>query len=195
MKPESKFWQEVKKNLTNISFTRLESWASAGVPDLLCYNKNNIFFTVELKVAAKEHLRLSPHQISFHVKHPVNSFILKKSLGPCSVKLYTGSQVLALANREPCAPIAESWPAVQRVFDSLSMWHNAAAQVRACGRVPPLFFIFCACALVLVACCLRPGTACARFVFVFVSLCSKTSSAGCVPGSWPVDNYLICLNN
>jgi hypothetical protein len=40
MKPESKFWQEVKKNITGISFTRLESWASAGVPDLLCYNKN-----------------------------------------------------------------------------------------------------------------------------------------------------------
>ena len=33
MKPESKFWQEVKKNITGISFTRLESWASAGVPD------------------------------------------------------------------------------------------------------------------------------------------------------------------
>ena len=41
MRPESKFWHEVKKNITEISFTRLESWASAGLPDLLCYNKNN----------------------------------------------------------------------------------------------------------------------------------------------------------
>ena len=49
-KDESKFWQEVKKNLTEISFTRLESWASAGVPDLLCYNKKGKFFTIELKV-------------------------------------------------------------------------------------------------------------------------------------------------
>jgi hypothetical protein len=62
LKPESKFWQEVKKNLKDISFTRLESWASSGVPDLLCYNKNGVFFTVELKVAIKEHVRLSPHQ-------------------------------------------------------------------------------------------------------------------------------------
>jgi hypothetical protein len=29
MKPESKFWLEVKKNIKEISFTRLESWASA----------------------------------------------------------------------------------------------------------------------------------------------------------------------
>jgi hypothetical protein len=36
-KDESKLWQEVKKKITQISFTRLESWASAGVPDLLCY--------------------------------------------------------------------------------------------------------------------------------------------------------------
>jgi hypothetical protein len=58
LKPESKFWQEVKKNLKDISFTRLESWASSGVPDLLCYNKNGVFFTVELKVAIREHVRL-----------------------------------------------------------------------------------------------------------------------------------------
>ena len=121
MKPESKFWQEVKRNLKDISFTRLESWASAGVPDLLCYNKNGIFFTVELKVANKEHVKLSPHQISFHVKHPRNSFILKKSVSRGQPELYPGSVVLALANREPCSPIAESWPMVQGVFDSLSM--------------------------------------------------------------------------
>jgi hypothetical protein len=62
LKPESKFWQEVKKNLKDISFTRLESWASSGVPDLLCYNKNGVFFTVELKVAIREHVRLSPQK-------------------------------------------------------------------------------------------------------------------------------------
>ena len=113
MKPESKFWQEVKKNITEISFTRLESWASAGVPDLLCYNKNNKFFTIELKVTKGDFPRFSPHQISFHVRHPHNTFILKKSLGPWSVKLYEGSQIMQLVNHEPCTPIAESWSKVQ----------------------------------------------------------------------------------
>jgi Holliday junction resolvase len=113
MKPESKFWQEVKKNITGISFTRLESWASAGVPDLLCYNNNGKFFTIELKVTKGNSIRFSPHQISFHIKHPKNSFILKKALGPLSIKLYEGSKILELHKREPCSCIAEGWTKVQ----------------------------------------------------------------------------------
>ena len=116
MKPESKFWLEVKKNIKEISFTRLESWASAGVPDLLCCNKNGKFFTVELKVSSSQGIRFSPHQIAFHVKHPHNTFILKKALGPLSIKLYTGSDILKLVNREACAPVAESWAKVQETF-------------------------------------------------------------------------------
>jgi hypothetical protein len=46
---------------------------------------------------------------------------IKKPPGPCSVKLYPGSMVLELADRKPCSPIAESWPEVQKIFDSLSM--------------------------------------------------------------------------
>lgn len=113
MKPESKFWLEVKKNITEISFTRLESWASAGVPDLLCCNKNGKFFTVELKVSSSQGIRFSPHQIAFHVKHPHNTFILKKALGPLSIKLYEGSKIMQLYNHEPCAPVAVGWTKVQ----------------------------------------------------------------------------------
>jgi len=116
MKPESKFWQEVKKNITGISFTRLESWASAGVPDLLCCNENGKFFTVELKVTSSKIIRFSPHQIAFHVKHPHNTFILKKALGPCAIKLYRGSDIMKLVGREACTPIAESWAMVQETF-------------------------------------------------------------------------------
>jgi hypothetical protein len=113
MKSESKFWQEVKKNITGISFTRLETWASAGVPDLLCYNKNGKFFTIELKVTKGKFPILSPHQISFHVRHPMNTFILQKALGPLSIKLYEGSKIMQLANHEPCSCIAEGWTKVQ----------------------------------------------------------------------------------
>ena len=113
MKSESKFWLEVKKNISGISFTRLESWASAGVPDLLCYNKNNKFFTIELKVSKRNFMIFSPHQIAFHVRHPKNSFILQKALGPCAIKLYEGSDILRLVNHEPCAPVAESWTRIQ----------------------------------------------------------------------------------
>jgi hypothetical protein len=101
LKPESKFWKEWKKFTPNISWTRIENASSLGTPDLLGYNKNNTFFTVELKVTVSNAVRLSPHQISFHIRHPKNSFILIKSLAPRGsklgeVKLYTGSQVLEL---------------------------------------------------------------------------------------------------
>jgi len=112
-KDESKFWQEVKKNIKQISFTRLESWASAGVPDLLCYNEKGKFFTIELKVEKRNKLIFSPHQISFHMKHSSNTFILAKALVPLSIKLYEGKEILKLVNREPVSPIAESWTTIQ----------------------------------------------------------------------------------
>ena len=114
-KDESKLCQEVKKKITQISFTRLESWASAGVPDLLCYNKNNKFFTIELKVIRGKKLKFSPHQISFHIRHPINSFILTKPLGPLAPKLYEGRQIqdLLTLGHVPVAAVAEGWTKVQ----------------------------------------------------------------------------------
>jgi hypothetical protein len=99
LKPESKFWQKVKKFMPEISFTRLENLSGFGTPDLLCYNKNGTFFTCELKVTKTNSVRLSPHQISFHVRHPQNSFILVFSEKLKTEKLYDGSQVLALVSR------------------------------------------------------------------------------------------------
>lgn len=97
MKPERKLWQKVKKFMPEISFTRLENLSGFGTPDLLCYNKNHTFFTCELKVSNGNSVKLSPHQISFHVKHPHNTFILVSSERDSSHKLYEGSRCLSLA--------------------------------------------------------------------------------------------------
>lgn len=120
-KPESIFWKEVKSKLKDFSLTRLESWASAGVPDVLAYNKNGTFFTIELKVTVCKKIRFSPHQIAFHIKHPDNTFVLAKVLGQRAIKLYAGSQVetLVALGHEPVAPIAESWTAVLSKFKNL----------------------------------------------------------------------------
>jgi len=99
VKPESKFWQEVKKSTPNIRWTRLENLSSFGTPDVLGYNKNGVFFTVELKVAVRNKVRFSPHQIAFHVLHPKNSFILVKSLASSSSRLYEGKKILELDAR------------------------------------------------------------------------------------------------
>ena len=80
-KSESNFWQQVKKNLKEFQWLRLESWASQGVPDLLGTTKNGQLFTVELKVIKSNKPNISPHQIAFHLQRKNSPcFILISSL-------------------------------------------------------------------------------------------------------------------
>ena len=97
MKPETKFWHEFKRITPQIKCTRLENSSVFGTPDLLGYNTNQHFFTVELKVTKGRKIRFSPHQIAFHKLHPKNSFILAKHLASCDVKLYEGFKIEQLA--------------------------------------------------------------------------------------------------
>ena len=96
MRAETKLWHNLKKATPQIKWTRLESSASLGLPDLLGYNKNNIFFTVELKIIYANKIRFSPHQIAFHIRHPKNTFIVASAQAPSSVKLYPGAMILEL---------------------------------------------------------------------------------------------------
>jgi hypothetical protein len=82
--------------MPEISFTRLENLSSLGTPDLLCYNKKGTFFTCELKFTKVNSVKFSPHQISFHIRHPKNSFILVSRDSPLETKLYEGSSILQL---------------------------------------------------------------------------------------------------
>ena len=96
MAPERKFYQKIKKNITSISWIRLENLSSTGTPDLLGYNNSGTFFTVELKVTKSNKVTFSPHQIAFHIKHPKNSFIMVQALDSGAVKLFPGSGIKAL---------------------------------------------------------------------------------------------------
>ena len=96
MGPEAKLYKKIKKNITSISWIRLENNTLLGTPDLLGYNNSGVFFTVELKVTKGNKVRFSPHQIAFHVKHPHNTFICIEHLGSGTVKLFRGSQILKL---------------------------------------------------------------------------------------------------
>ena len=93
---ESRFYNELKRITPQIRWTRIENTSLLGTPDLLGYNASGHFFTVELKVCKSNSVRLSPHQISFHVTHPKNSFILVQTRDPRVVKLYPGSAVREL---------------------------------------------------------------------------------------------------
>jgi len=102
MGPEAKFYQQIKRNFKQLSLIRIENSSLLGTPDLLVYNTSGNFCTVELKVTKSKKLRFSPHQIAFHKRHPHNTFILAKTLGPCtpntfSVSMFRGSRISELA--------------------------------------------------------------------------------------------------
>jgi hypothetical protein len=99
IKLEKDLWRELKKIKTKIKWNRLENRSLSGTPDLLAYAPSGNFFTVELKITSVNKIRFSPHQISFHVKHPKNTFILVAcTLDKGKVCLYPGSGILALVN-------------------------------------------------------------------------------------------------
>ena len=120
MKPETKFYGNVKKNITQISWIRIENLAVPGTPDLLGYNNNGVFFTVELKYTKTNNITFSPHQIAFHVKHPRNTFILVQDACSMLPKLYEGKDIRKLVawglKLEACSVGYES---CSEIFESL----------------------------------------------------------------------------
>ena len=111
MGPEAKFYQNIKQNFKSFSLIRLENISLLGTPDLLVCNTSGHFCTVELKVTKGNKIRFSPHQIAFHIKHPHNTFIMVKALGPLPPKtspisMFHGSRIEELVtsglNLEAC---------------------------------------------------------------------------------------------
>ena len=118
MKLESKFYNELKRITPQIRWTRIENTSVLGTPDLLGYNDFGRFFTVELKVTKTNKVRLSPHQISFHIRHPKNTFILVKTKDAC--RLYLGKQVRELfACGLSLEPVACGWTNTRLWLESL----------------------------------------------------------------------------
>jgi len=119
-KNESNLWAYLKQNTPSISWTRLENSSVQGTPDLLAYNKKGRFFTVELKVSKHNKVKISPHQISFHFRHPSNSFILVKTIAPSCLKLYEGRQIQSLvASGLKLKPLAEGLADCLKVFEQV----------------------------------------------------------------------------
>ena len=76
IKNERDLWQLLKKSSAGILFDRIENWAVPGVPDLLGYNQNKTFFTLELKATKGNKIRFSPHQVAWHLRHGPSALIL-----------------------------------------------------------------------------------------------------------------------
>ena len=151
MKPETKLWHELKRITSQITWTRIENTSILGTPDLLGYNASGHFFTVELKVTSGNKIRFSPHQISFHIQHPKNTFILAKKPSQASCKLFPGTSILALVkegfkNQDACCLSLE---ACGLYLSSLAAWCLSLA-TSGCASFISLYGT-----VSLMACCLQ----------------------------------------
>ena len=128
MRPEKKFWQEIKNKTPNVNWTRIESWSSPGVPDLFGVFKDldtnkGIQFWIELKCNKLQKVIISPKQIAWHyahTKHGGVSFIFVKISNPgvskTSYAIFPGSMVrelstmgLELLNQGSGAMLPDAW--------------------------------------------------------------------------------------
>ena len=118
MKAETKLWLSLKKNTPKISWTRLESWASYGVPDLLGYEDSCGFFMLELKVTKTHKVSYSPHQKLFHMTKTKRNFILLQDTALGVIKLYESKSIhgLLLDHRETPSLTNNNWEHVQRLL-------------------------------------------------------------------------------
>ena len=92
-----------------------------GTPDILASTPSGTFITIELKFTLGYKIRFSPHQISFHVKHPKNTFILVAcTLDRGLVRLYPGHQILELVDSGlKLEPLCAGWDACRLKLESL----------------------------------------------------------------------------
>jgi len=128
MRPEKKFWQEIKNKTSNVNWTRIESWASPGVPDLFgvfkgLSTKKGIQFWAELKCNKLQKVIISSKQIAWHyahAKHGGVSFVFVKISNPgvskTSYAIFPGSMIrelstmgLELLNQGSGAMLPDAW--------------------------------------------------------------------------------------
>ena len=119
MGPERKLYRKLKIETPKIIWNRVENLVVSGMPDVLGYNTNHKFFTVELKVIKGNKIRFSPQQIVFHKTHPQNTFILVRTHDQRSVKLVPGSVELGAWRFDSGFSIADSWTGVRASFDNI----------------------------------------------------------------------------
>ena len=121
MQKEAKLWKLIKKNTPKIKWTRLESWASYGVPDLLGYHDSCGFFMCELKILYGSKLSFSPHQRLFHMTMTKRNFIIVEQAqkgSPRSIKLYGSSAIHGLLTDHratPCLAL-DDWDLIERLL-------------------------------------------------------------------------------
>lgn len=117
MTPEARFSARVKAGLVNCDIERVENRVNLGVPDMMI-GVGDRFVLVELKVVSKGlKVGLRPHQIAFMTRHAAKGrpcFVLVLDMGntlrPSTIRLYHGSDAMALATEGIKLDPLRCWP-------------------------------------------------------------------------------------
>ena len=91
----------LKKSSRKIASTRLETWATPGIPDVLLCDENGKFHFVELKATSGNAVDLRPHQVAWLSTHKNASvWVLVKKLqtknAPEQIFLFHGRDAMDL---------------------------------------------------------------------------------------------------
>ena len=104
-KRESDFWDQLKTGLKQsqrkITATRLETWATPGVPDVLLCDEKGLFHFIKLKATAGHAVDLRPHQVAWLSRHAHSSvwvlvLKLKTKNDPEQLYVYPGGAAMDL---------------------------------------------------------------------------------------------------
>ena len=97
VKPESRFWKNVKKSLEGGEYivSRLESYVTPGFPDCVIFHNVTGFFTIELKIIQPNNkVKFSVFQRAWNTIHYIHGapvYILVGGLAKGHVKLFHGA--------------------------------------------------------------------------------------------------------
>jgi len=121
MKKEKDLIKKLRLHTPDILWNRIENLAVPGVPDLLGYNKNMHFFTVEAKLTNVNSISFRPHQIAWHTQHPGNAFIIVFSLKHRTTKLFKSTSIHDLVKEGFKTPnhVASSFDEIQKYLSIL----------------------------------------------------------------------------
>ena len=105
-KPESRLWYKLRDNTKGeIHWTRIESWAMPGIPDLYGIKEGHDFW-VELKVhklKSLKNINLSPYQIGWqtqHIRHGGRVWNLVDHPSSSTLNLFWGEKAKKLGKSE-----------------------------------------------------------------------------------------------
>ena len=88
--------QSLLKLNREIETTRLESWATPGVPDVVCCNERGDFTFMELKIVKRNRANLSPHQIAWLSRHAHSNVFVVALDADMVISVYNGGDATAL---------------------------------------------------------------------------------------------------